>query len=84
MLRHIYPESYAKSTAQNNVSSITVPGTVVGILVFGDTSDHYSRKWSLFISTIIIILFAALGAGTYAADGSPGVYLRHLQHIVSS
>ena len=71
MLRHIYPESYAKSTAQNNVSSITFAGTVVGMLVFGYTSDHYSRKWSLFISTIIIILFAALGAGSYGAGGSP-------------
>lgn len=45
-------------------------GTVLGQLVFGFTSDMYSRKWSLFVSTIILIVFAALGAGSYGAGGS--------------
>lgn len=71
MLKKIYPDSYAKSTAQNNVASITFAGTVLGMLIFGYTSDAFSRKWSLFISTIIIIIFAALGAGSYGAGGSP-------------
>ncbi|KAH7069966.1 major facilitator superfamily domain-containing protein [Paraphoma chrysanthemicola] len=71
MLKRIYPEAYAKSSAQANVSSITFAGTVLGMLFFGYTSDHFSRKWSLFASTIIIILFAALGTGSYGAGGSP-------------
>jgi MFS family permease len=71
MLKTIYPESYAKSSAQANVASITFAGTVVGMLFFGYTSDHFSRKWSLFASTILIILFAALGTGSYGAGGSP-------------
>jgi MFS family permease len=71
MLSRIYPESYGKSSAQANVSSITFAGTVLGMLFFGYTSDHYSRKWSLFASTIIIIVFAALGTGSYGAGGSP-------------
>jgi len=44
----------------------------LGQLVFGFTSDMYSRKWSLFVSTIILIVFAALGAGSYGAGGSIG------------
>ncbi|KAJ4353044.1 glycerophosphoinositol permease [Ascochyta clinopodiicola] len=71
MLSRIYPEAYTKSSAQANVASITFAGTVVGMLFFGYTSDHFSRKWSLFVSTIIIILFAALGTGSYGAGGSP-------------
>lgn len=71
MLKRIYPEEFAGSSAQANVSSITFAGTVVGMLVFGWTSDHYSRKWSLFVSTLIIILFATLGTGSYGAGGSP-------------
>ncbi|KAH8722776.1 major facilitator superfamily domain-containing protein [Phaeosphaeriaceae sp. PMI808] len=71
MLKRIYPEAYAKSSAQANVASITFAGTVLGMLFFGYTSDHYSRKWSLFASTIIIILFATLGTGSYGAGGSP-------------
>ena len=45
-------------------------GTVIGQLVFGYTSDHYSRKWSLLVSTVILFVFAALGAGSYGAGGS--------------
>ncbi|KAF2713402.1 MFS general substrate transporter [Pleomassaria siparia CBS 279.74] len=70
MLKTIYPDSYKNSSAQANISSITFAGTVLGMLFFGYTSDHYSRKWSLFVSTIIIIVFAALGAGSYGAGGS--------------
>ncbi|KAK8432288.1 major facilitator superfamily domain-containing protein [Phyllosticta citricarpa] len=70
MLKRIYPDEYANSSAQNNVSSITFAGTVVGMLFFGYTSDRFSRKWSLFASTVIIIVFAALGAGSYGAGGS--------------
>jgi MFS family permease len=71
MLRKIYPDAYTKSSAQANVASITFAGTVVGMLFFGYTSDHFSRKWSLFASTIIIIVFATLGTGSYGAGGSP-------------
>lgn len=71
MLKKIYPEAFANSSAQANVSSITFAGTVLGMLFFGYTSDHFSRKWSLFVSTIIIILFAILGTGSYGAGGSP-------------
>lgn len=78
MLSAIYPKEYAGSAAQANVSSITFAGTVVGMLFFGYTSDHYSRKWSLFVSTLIILLFAALGAGSYGAHDSIGGLLAAL------
>jgi MFS family permease len=71
MLGKIYPDAYKGSSAQANVSSITFAGTVLGMLFFGYTSDHFSRKWSLFASTIIIILFALLGTASYGAGGSP-------------
>ncbi|KAJ5940117.1 hypothetical protein N7516_000285 [Penicillium verrucosum] len=78
MLTQIYGDAYTKSTAQQNVSSIVFAGTVVGMLVFGYTSDHWSRKWSLMISTIILFVFAALGAGSYGAGGSLGGMLAAL------
>lgn len=71
MLSTIYPDAYKGSPAEANVTAITFAGTVVGMLFFGWTSDHVSRKWSLFVSTIIVLLFAALGAGSYGAGGSP-------------
>ncbi|KAH7127166.1 major facilitator superfamily domain-containing protein [Dendryphion nanum] len=71
MLKRIYPAEFVNSSAQANVSSITFAGTVVGMLFFGFTSDHFSRKWSLFVSTLIIILFATLGTASYGAGGNP-------------
>ena len=49
MLKTIYPNSYKNSSAQANISSITFAGTVLGMLFFGYTSDHFSRKWSLLV-----------------------------------
>ena len=72
MLGKLYGDAYTNSTAAQNVSSIVFAGTVVGMLGFGYTSDHWSRKWSLMISTIILFIFAALGAGSYGAGGNIG------------
>ena len=66
----IYPTQYKNSSAQRNVASIAFAGTVIGQLFFGWMSDHYSRKWALMISTCILILFAALSAGSYGYHGS--------------
>lgn len=71
MLYRLYPKTYKSSPALRNVSSLVFVGEVVGMLIFGLTSDYWSRKWSLFTSTIILIIFAALGAGAYGAHGSP-------------
>ncbi|KAI5304565.1 hypothetical protein KEM56_006337 [Ascosphaera pollenicola] len=70
ILQKLYPKEYAHSAAQKNVSSISFAGTVVGQLFFGYMSDHYSRKWSLMASTIILILFAILCTASYGAGGS--------------
>ena len=70
MLAILYPKQYVNSPAQSNVASIAFVGTLLGNLIFGWTSDHWSRKWSLFWSTIIILVFAALSTGSYGANGS--------------
>ncbi|KAI9800948.1 MAG: hypothetical protein M1833_003085 [Piccolia ochrophora] len=70
ILGRLYPKEYKNSSASSNVSSIAFAGTVVGQLSFGYFSDHYSRKWSLMASTVILIVFAALCAGSYGAGGS--------------
>ena len=70
ILGNIYPTQYKNSSAQRNVASIAFAGTVIGQLFFGWMSDHYSRKWALMISTCILILFAALSAGSYGYHGS--------------
>lgn len=41
MLSRIYPVDYKASPAQQNVSSITFAGTVLGTLVFGVSSDSF-------------------------------------------
>ncbi|KAK1822374.1 glycerophosphoinositol permease [Friedmanniomyces endolithicus] len=70
ILATVYPDQYKNSAAQSNVSSITFVGTLIGGLIFGWASDHWSRKWSLVVSTFIIIFFAILCTGSYGANGS--------------
>ncbi len=36
-------------------------------------SDHFSRKWALVISTIILFMFAALSAGSYGGGSINGM-----------
>ena len=69
MLTMLYPTEYASSSARSNVSSIAFAGTVLGQLVFGHLSDHWSRKWSLLVSTVILIIFAILSSGSWGAGG---------------
>lgn len=70
ILARLYGKDYTASPAQKNVSSITFAGTIVGMLIFGVTSDYWSRKWSLMVSTLILLVFEALAAGSYGANGS--------------
>lgn len=65
-----YGDKFTNSIYKNNISAIAFAGTVLGQLVFGYTSDAWSRRHSLLISTIILIVFAALGAGAWGAGGS--------------
>ena len=69
MLKRIYPTEYPSSSS--NVTSLAFAGTVVGQLAFGYLSDNWSRKWSLLVSTIILIVFAILAAGAWGANGDP-------------
>jgi MFS family permease len=70
MLSQIYGDSYTNSAAKKNVSAITFAGTVAGMLIFGYTSDKWGRANTLTLSTVILIVFAALGAGSYGYHGS--------------
>ncbi|TLD32345.1 MFS general substrate transporter [Venturia nashicola] len=70
MLGKIYGNDFKKSPSVANINSITFAGTVLGMLFFGYTSDKFSRKWSLLVSTIILILFAILATASYGAGGN--------------
>jgi MFS family permease len=68
MLKHIYGKPYSASKKITNVSAIAFAGTVVGQLFFGFTSDHWSRKGSLLVSSVILIVFAILSAGAWGKN----------------
>ncbi|APA08689.1 hypothetical protein SS1G_02429 [Sclerotinia sclerotiorum 1980 UF-70] len=72
MLGKIYGKTYTESAAVKNISAITFAGTVAGMIIFGYTSDKWGRANTLTLSTVILIVFAALGAGSYGYQGSTG------------
>ncbi|ODQ81612.1 hypothetical protein BABINDRAFT_159881 [Babjeviella inositovora NRRL Y-12698] len=69
-LRLLYPKQYATSNVISNVSSIAFAGTVLGQLVFGYISDYHSRKLGMMVSTVILIIFAILCAGSWGKNAS--------------
>ncbi|RKF62422.1 Glycerophosphodiester transporter GIT2 [Golovinomyces cichoracearum] len=74
ILKTIYGDAYTESSAQKNISAITFAGMVLGQLIFGYASDKWSRKGSLLVSTIILIVFTALGAGSYGNGSSSSLF----------
>lgn len=73
-MKTLYKTQYTQSSAQKNVTAIAFAGTVVGQLFFGWMSDHYSRKQALLTSTVILFIFAALGAGSYSGGSISGMF----------
>lgn len=55
ILKKLYKTEYSNSNAQSNITSLVFVGEVVGIILFGYTSDRFSRKWSIFASTVIVV-----------------------------
>lgn len=78
ILTQIYGDQFTHSPQRKNVNAIAFAGTVVGQLVFGVLSDYWSRKNSLLISTLILIIFSALSASAYGAGGTLGGMLAAL------
>lgn len=73
LLIAIYGAEYKKNPHRKNVTAIAFVGTVVGQLFFGVLSDYWSRRNSLLISTIILIIFSALSAGAYGGGTLGGM-----------
>ncbi|KAI0434229.1 MFS general substrate transporter [Xylaria sp. FL1042] len=74
VLSYQYGDLYNTSRAAHVVSAIAFAGTVVGQLVFGYTADRWSRTNSLLISTVILIVFTALAAGSYYHGDAIGMF----------
>ena len=73
-LKRQYKTTYTGSNAYNYVADIAFAGTVLGQLIFGFLSDHWSRTNSLVVSTIILIIFTALATGSYFTGSAVGMF----------
>ncbi|KAK8018192.1 hypothetical protein PG991_007382 [Apiospora marii] len=70
----LYGDEWSNSNAKHFVNDIAFAGTVVGMLIFGYTSDHWSRTGSLLVSTLILIIFTALAAASYWHGEAIGMF----------
>jgi MFS family permease len=74
ILRKLYKPEYKHSNAQSNITSLVFAGEVVGIIIFGYTSDRFSRKWSIFASTVILVCMFCFGPRLKTADSCQFVF----------
>ncbi|WFD20541.1 hypothetical protein MCAP1_002788 [Malassezia caprae] len=72
LLVGLYPD-VMDDTTQETLTAIAFAGTVLGMLVFGYYSDAVGRKSGMIISTLIILVFTALSAGSYYKGSSRGM-----------
>src|SRR5882724_11760103 len=71
MLGKIYGARFKKNKNLSVLlNPMTFAGTAFGMLLFGFTSDHWSRKGSLVASTVVIVLFAILQTASYGPGGT--------------
>ncbi|KAK0709508.1 major facilitator superfamily domain-containing protein [Lasiosphaeria miniovina] len=69
-----YGDVWKTSNAKHYLGDIAFAGTVVGQLVFGYLSDKWSRTNTLLTSTLILIVFTALAAGSYYHGDPVGMF----------
>ncbi|WFD27811.1 hypothetical protein MNAN1_002816 [Malassezia nana] len=72
LLGDLYPDVMDATTSETLVA-IAFAGTVLGMLVFGYYSDAIGRKSGMIVSTLIILVFTALSAGSYYKGSSKGM-----------
>ncbi|KAL2262863.1 hypothetical protein VTK26DRAFT_9189 [Humicola hyalothermophila] len=69
-----YGEVWESSNAKHYLGDIAFAGTVVGQLAFGYLSDKWSRTNSLMLSTVLLLVFTALTAGSYYHGDVVGMF----------
>lgn len=69
-----YGAMWSTSNAKHYVSDTAFAGTVLGQLIFGYLSDRWSRRNSLLVSTIILVIFTALATGSYYHGDAIGMF----------
>ncbi|WFD20542.1 hypothetical protein MCAP1_002789 [Malassezia caprae] len=72
LLKGLYPDAL-DSNSKETLDAIAFAGTVVGMLIFGYYSDAIGRKSGMVVSTLIILVFTALSAGSYYKGSSRGM-----------
>jgi MFS family permease len=70
ILSKIYGDRFDLGDNTLLLNPMTFAGTALGMLLFGFTSDHWSRKGSLLVSTVIIVIFAILQTASSGAGGT--------------
>lgn len=61
---------YLLSSKPQNLLKPFSSSLVVGMLAWGYIIDRFGRKTGMFSASIIVIVFTALSAGAYGANGS--------------
>ncbi|KAI1174333.1 MFS general substrate transporter [Nemania sp. FL0916] len=74
VLKDQYGDLFSNSRAATVIPAVAFAGAVVGQLLFGYTADRWSRTNSLLISTIVLIVFTALAAGSYYHGDAVGMF----------
>ena len=69
IFKHLYGSDVYTSAVQTRISNSLLVGSVIGILVFGYTSDRFSRKGGIAITAGLVIIGTLMSALAFQVKG---------------
>lgn len=70
IFNHLLGEKVYTSNRQTGISNALLVGSVIGILVFGYTSDRFSRKGGMLVTSALVVVGSLVATLAFQVDGA--------------
>lgn len=73
IFNHLLGKKVYTSGVQTRISNALLVGSVIGILIFGYTSDRLSRKGGMLVTSGLVIIGSLMATLAFQVQGSPNM-----------
>lgn len=70
IFNHLLGKRAYTSNRQTRISNALLVGSVIGILVFGYTSDRFSRKGGMLVTSTLVVVGSMMATLAFQVDGA--------------
>lgn len=73
VMKHLLGNDVYTSSVQTRISNALLVGAVIGILVFGYTSDRFSRKGGMLVTSGLVVIGTLMSTLAFQVNGAEGM-----------